>query len=103
MVAVSHFAMNRCLSLQEGTMVLGPSQVTLATGSLLCVPSLGPADCMSEPRLPPCSLQLPGLQVGGSQNRHFQEVCKEQRAWGCGEECRDLGARSPASFPCCHR
>lgn len=30
MVAVSHFVMNRCLALQEGTMVLGPSQVTLA-------------------------------------------------------------------------
>lgn len=80
MVAVSHFAMNRCLSLQEGTMVLGPSQVTLATGSLLCVLSLRTAECVSEPCLLPCSLQPPGLQMGGSQNRRFQEVCKEQRA-----------------------
>lgn len=79
MMAVSHFAMNRCLSLQEGTMVLGPSQVALAPGSLLCVLSLGTAECVSESCLLPCSLQPPGLQTGRSQNRHFQEVCKEQR------------------------
>lgn len=49
MVAVSYFAMYRCLSPQEGTMVFRHSQVPLAPGSLLCVLSLGPAECAKEP------------------------------------------------------
>lgn len=48
MVAVSHFAMYRCHSPQEGT-VLGHSQVPLAPGSMLLVLSLGPAECVIEP------------------------------------------------------
>lgn len=49
MVAVSHFAMYRCLSPQEGTMVFSHSQVLLAPGSLLCVLSPGTAECVNEP------------------------------------------------------
>lgn len=104
MVAVSRFTMYRCLSPQEGTMVMGHSQVPLVPGSLLCVLSLGTAECVNEPCLLPCSWWPPGLQMGGSQNRHFQEICKEQQAWGVERRVGPCVVTCQAfQCPCCHR
>ena len=83
---------------------LGHSQVPLAPGNLLRVLSLGTADCVNEPCLLPCSWWPPGLQMGGSRHRHFQEICKEQQAWGAERRVGPCVVTCQAfQCPCCHR
>lgn len=83
--------------LRKEPWVFGHCQVPLAPGSLVCVLSQGTAECEVEPWLLSCSLLLPGLQVGGSQNLHFREVCKEQLGWGVEEEEPGCSPARPSS------